>query len=472
MRPTVGFALVLAAGLVSPDLFASCLTVTCPANKSVACSVGWSFDAPTVVTNPTPQCLAAGCVSYTITVLSTVTNGTCQQYNITRTWVITDPCESHTCNQTVSVLNTNQPVFLGVADLAPLTCTTTQVYYNVTATEACCGNLPVTCSPPSGSYFTPWVTTFVTCTTTDCCGRAFSKNFSVFPRLMTNEPVFQGAESIVLSSCTSTQVYYNVTAAEPFCGSLPVTCSPPSGFTFPAGVVTFVDCTTTDCCGRNYTKEFYVYPIQPSILAAYCTDQYVAFGDTNWTFDPPSVYDSCCPGNYSFFPQPPITNQASGPLIITEVWGVTDACGQSNYCTQTVYVTNTLPNVTNYSIAWHKVSGGGGTSTGGIYSVSGTIGQPDAGKMIGGNSEIDGGFWSIIAAAQSSNAPQLTITRTTPNTVRISWPSASAGFVLQQNGDLRTTSWVNTSQPPADDGTTKSVLINPPTGNLYFRLKK
>ena len=29
-----------------------------------------------------------------------------------------------------------------------------------------------------------------------------------------------------------------------------------------------------------------------------------------------------------------------------------------------------------YSIDWFKIAGGGGTSTGGVYSVSGTIGQP------------------------------------------------------------------------------------------------
>ena len=33
----------------------------------------------------------------------------------------------------------------------------------------------------------------------------------------------------------------------------------------------------------------------------------------------------------------------------------------------------------SYSIDWFKVSGGGGASTGGIYSVGGTIGQHDAG---------------------------------------------------------------------------------------------
>ncbi|MBC8094301.1 MAG: hypothetical protein H7Y43_00685, partial [Akkermansiaceae bacterium] len=50
-----------------------------------------------------------------------------------------------------------------------------------------------------------------------------------------------------------------------------------------------------------------------------------------------------------------------------------------------------------FAIDWHTIDGGGGTSTGGVYSVSGTIGQPDAGRMSGGNYSIDGGFWGIIA---------------------------------------------------------------------------
>ena len=51
-----------------------------------------------------------------------------------------------------------------------------------------------------------------------------------------------------------------------------------------------------------------------------------------------------------------------------------------------------------YSIDWYKVSGGGGTSTGGTYQVSGTIGQPDAsGALSGGNYSLTGGFWSLIS---------------------------------------------------------------------------
>ena len=44
----------------------------------------------------------------------------------------------------------------------------------------------------------------------------------------------------------------------------------------------------------------------------------------------------------------------------------------------------------SYSIDWFKVSGGGGTSTGGTYQVSGTIGQPDASGAMTGLSEGKG----------------------------------------------------------------------------------
>lgn len=37
--------------------------------------------------------------------------------------------------------------------------------------------------------------------------------------------------------------------------------------------------------------------------------------------------------------------------------------------------------------------GGGGTTTGSIYSLGGTIGQFDAGKLSGGTYTLGGGFW-------------------------------------------------------------------------------
>jgi hypothetical protein len=42
---------------------------------------------------------------------------------------------------------------------------------------------------------------------------------------------------------------------------------------------------------------------------------------------------------------------------------------------------------------WSTIDGGGGRSSGGDFALVGTIGQPDAGKMAGGDYKLSGGFW-------------------------------------------------------------------------------
>ncbi|MGA2177029.1 MAG: hypothetical protein ABSH38_18800 [Verrucomicrobiota bacterium] len=126
-----------------------------------------------------------------------------------------------------------------------------------------------------------------------------------------------------------------------------------------------------------------------------------------------------------------------------------------------------------YSINWWTIGGGGGACTSGVYSVSGTIGRHDAGgPLTGGNYSLTSGFWSLIAAVQTPGAPSLAVQLIDPTTVKISWPSASAGWGLQQNSDLSTTNWSNSSITVSDDGTTRSVIISPPKGSLFFRLAK
>ena len=47
-----------------------------------------------------------------------------------------------------------------------------------------------------------------------------------------------------------------------------------------------------------------------------------------------------------------------------------------------------------YDLSWSTVDGGGHTfSTGGDYSLGGTIGQPDPGLLTGGVYTLGGGFW-------------------------------------------------------------------------------
>jgi hypothetical protein len=52
-----------------------------------------------------------------------------------------------------------------------------------------------------------------------------------------------------------------------------------------------------------------------------------------------------------------------------------------------------------YDLSWWTVDGGGHAfSTGGSYALGGTIGQPDAGVMSGGDFALQGGFWQAGAA--------------------------------------------------------------------------
>ena len=123
-----------------------------------------------------------------------------------------------------------------------------------------------------------------------------------------------------------------------------------------------------------------------------------------------------------------------------------------------------------YSIDWYKIAGGGGTSTNSQYSLTGTIGQPDAGgAMSGGNYSVTGGFWSLYAV-QTVGAPVLSIKLTTTNTAQVYWPSPSAGFTLQVNTNLATTNWVTPVESVTDNGTIKYIIVNPPTANRYYRL--
>ncbi|HOR72381.1 MAG TPA: hypothetical protein PLY00_14015 [Verrucomicrobiota bacterium] len=128
----------------------------------------------------------------------------------------------------------------------------------------------------------------------------------------------------------------------------------------------------------------------------------------------------------------------------------------------------------SYSIDWWTIDGGGGTSTGGVYAVTGTIGQPDAGStaMTGGAYSVTGGFWAL-AAVQTPGAPLLSIARTATDTVAVWWASPSTGWILQQNtNSVTSVNWSNVVTAPVDDGTNKMVIISSPTGNRFYRLFK
>lgn len=116
------------------------------------------------------------------------------------------------------------------------------------------------------------------------------------------------------------------------------------------------------------------------------------------------------------------------------------------------------------TLGWFTVDGGGGTSSSGQYSVSGTIGQPDAGTMSGGRYAIEGGFWPGLIVESANGAPTLYI-QASGIEVRIGWDPAPAGFTLEMADNLTASSWT-----PAPSGNPVSV---PATGlSRFFRLSQ
>ena len=150
-------------------------------------------------------------------------------------------------------------------------------------------------------------------------------------------------------------------------------------------------------------------------------------------------------------------------LAHSKTWRLRTAC----FCF--LLSVSCLPTLSqSYSIDWFKIAGGGGTSTGGAYSVSGTIGQPDAGgPMTNGQYSVTGGFWVLPIAVQVTGAPTLAIARASPGQAAISWTPSTPGFVLQEMLSLSPTNWINSVS-----GATNPVVVPATWPTKFYRLFK
>jgi len=121
-----------------------------------------------------------------------------------------------------------------------------------------------------------------------------------------------------------------------------------------------------------------------------------------------------------------------------------------------------------FQLGWSTLDGGG-TSTGGSFSASGTVGHPDAEQLSGGSFSMLGGFLSGAV----SGGPRLRITRS-GNSILLAWPNASSNFVLQGTASLAGpgTAWGSISQPPVIVGNERQVTVPLVTGRRFFRLSK
>jgi hypothetical protein len=125
----------------------------------------------------------------------------------------------------------------------------------------------------------------------------------------------------------------------------------------------------------------------------------------------------------------------------------------------------------SYSMSWSKIAAGQATSTNGQFSVTGTVGQADAtAPLLGGSYAVTGGFWSFISVVQTPGSPELDIALRGPQTVLISWPAPSTGFVLQQTSALGTAAWVDVTNSVTSTPLVNQVEVTFIQGNTFYRL--
>ena len=126
------------------------------------------------------------------------------------------------------------------------------------------------------------------------------------------------------------------------------------------------------------------------------------------------------------------------------------------------------------NIPWQTTDGGGGASTGGMYALEGTIGQPEGSEaMRGGTFEVQGGFWALVELVQTEGAPTLRIAQISSVAATLAWPVAGAeGFQLQRSGSLDEPDWTTVSGTPSVVGDEYQLTTGPVVVKHYYRLQK
>ncbi|HEU4999424.1 MAG TPA: HYR domain-containing protein [Lapillicoccus sp.] len=131
------------------------------------------------------------------------------------------------------------------------------VTYSATAADLVDGSVAPACTPSSGSAF-PVGRTTVTCTATDAHGNESRGSFGVL--VDDGQPpalVLPASLSVEATSLQGAVASYAASATDTVDGSVPVSCTPPSGSLFALGSTT-VSCSASDSAGRVAAGTFTV----------------------------------------------------------------------------------------------------------------------------------------------------------------------------------------------------------------------
>ena len=118
-----------------------------------------------------------------------------------------------------------------------------------------------------------------------------------------------------------------------------------------------------------------------------------------------------------------------------------------------------------------RISPGGGTSSGGNFRLTTTLGQPTRLTLGGGSFRLNTSI-SSLTVIQTPGAPLLDLKIFGPNLV-LSWALPTTEYRLQMNADLAlTNAWTPVIQAPLTNQGIVSVSLPAPAGNRFFRLHR
>lgn len=127
-----------------------------------------------------------------------------------------------------------------------------------------------------------------------------------------------------------------------------------------------------------------------------------------------------------------------------------------------------------FTIAKSTIAGGAHTP-GARFTLTGTIGQPDAAPRFTSSDNrftLEPGFWSPHSVVQLPDFPPLVMRPGAPGFSVIAWPVAANGFILQSSPDMSPGSWMDIGTRPVDTALEHTVTVSNLAPRAFFRLRR
>ena len=331
--------------------------INCPANIDLC--VGESTD-PAFTGSATASFTSNNCSSQAIITFSdqVVATGTCNNARtIQRTWTATNPDNTvltSSCTQVITIDDTQAPVISQCpADISQSTISPSGIVinYNQPVVSDDCGIASSSFSIPSGSVFTPGVTT-VTFSVTDLCGRVSTCSFTVTVTLSQTMAGCQSAATIScpadFTGCPGTSTSPSVTGMATGSFGSGQGCPASPSITFTDQIVSQGPCNGALVINRVWTatnldngqsvscaQRITLVDTQAPTITNCPSNATISSSQPSYSWAMPTVSDNC--GGTTLTSS--VANGSTFPIgTTTVVLTATDGCGNNSSCSFTVTV--------------------------------------------------------------------------------------------------------------------------------------